>query len=591
MPKIERMKKIEAVTSNEDLAQKISPKLAELVDGFEELPNLDPALVRQLNQYIIAEHRAHGDRARLGNGAEQKRWKELAMTYFKLRQFIYSRDLRVEDIESPEVQEAIDIKRKMFPFGVPKLWLCIDGRVLSKLVAGLHGNALRTPAADNQVEFLPRRGGIGLFLKKDGTFARMIQKVFRDKEAFGEEPIIFEVLDSHLKCAAGGLHAEEKHGHEAADHGLLDDVRRKKAMGLAIRQFVAEKYNGAKQVKIMQISFDPHTGFCFVGLEKEECLTDPRVAEAGYTEAVLSELVKEGKILSTQQLADSVDDPFFSELFLRFHFDVNYELNYRHSTNALWKNIQAMSPEALPRLEALLVGIYPKLKEADKSAELRQQAIFLLANMYNAFLHNHEQDYPYQEHEESVIAITYSEKGPFDRARSFSINPENPQLSEYLKLGWKLVQGNRRSGQMSPMEQRAVKKLYPKNDDYVNNPVLVSLFERTDEALPMVEVEKLRAVDWSDLPEVDWQEMSDTEFVDHYLNKKLPGIAAVVAEKINILRHRAIKLHKPGLPATEALLDGNLLPIWTLSGPDRKTIALFPFLTSGYSEATEASAA
>ena len=135
---------------------------------------------------------------------------------------------------------------------------------------------------------------------------------------------------------------------------------------------------------------------------------------------------------------------------------------------------------------------------------------------------------------------------------------------------------------MSKFEKEAVSKIYGSAKEYVNNPVVTIFFERVFEEISADDIKAIRSVDWSDLPEIDWMNMDDSSFIHNYLNKKLPNIPAIFAEKINSLRKRAIEVCQPGRPATEAYLEGRLVPVWTLSGHDRETIALFPFLTKGY---------
>lgn len=206
-----------------------------------ELPELNRGLKWQIENYLLSVNAVELKRGKKID--REQRTRELAMTYYKLYQFIYSRDQRVEDIKSPEVQEAISIKKSMFPFGIPKLNICIDGRVLAKSIAGLHGNALRTPAGDNPIEFLPKKNGSGLFLK-EGEFTAIIDQAFKDSDN------IFEVLDSHLACAAGELHSHKRTGENPADHGLYDDVVRKKQMAAAMQEYA--KKNMARK-KIFQL--------------------------------------------------------------------------------------------------------------------------------------------------------------------------------------------------------------------------------------------------------------------------------------------------------------------------------------------------
>lgn len=544
------------------------------------LPELGSGLEQQLENYISAVAKLDHERGeQIDSQAETK---ELAMLYFKLRQFIYSRNHRLDEISSLEVQEAIATKTALFPYGVPRLLLCLDGRVLSKLFAGLHGNALRMPAGDSS-EFRPCRQGRGLFLA-EGQITEVINEVFKHQNK------LCEIFDSHVGCAARKLAAEEKKGDVVLDKGLAEDVKRKKDMAEALQKYVERKYPGTKKVVVLQTSFDPHSGYMYMGLEKTECLdNDARVMREGYTEKVLATLVQEGSIFYAKELAEKV----FNDLFLKNYFIINYETDYIKSSLNFWNKIKAMSGEALPVIKEKLSSVFAvklaSLMKEEQEQELEQRAVLLFANAYNAFLHNHERDgspkiYAYEKHDESVVVATYSEKGPFDRARSFSLNPQNPDLSGDIYLAKGLIQGNRRDGRMSATEKEAVEVLYRgKKEDYVNNPIPVIFFERLEIQPDLTAVQRLQTADWSDLAEKNWFGMNEKEF-DAYLEEKVPNIPLKVARKINELRQRAINLYKPGQKSTEALLDGRLVPVWTLTGPDRRTLAILPFITKGYGE-------
>ena len=277
-----------------------------------DLPELGHGLEWQLENYISAVAKLDSERGEQNDS--EKETKELAMFYFKLRQFIYSRNHRLDEISSAEVQEAIRTKTALFPYGVPRLLLCLDGRVLSKLFAGLHGNALRMPAGDSS-EFRPCRQGKGLFLA-EGQITEVINEVFKHQNE------LCEIFDSHVGCAARKLVAEEKRGGTVLDKGLAEDVKRKKDMAEALQNYVEKKYLGQKKIVVLQTSFDPHSGYMYMGLEKADCLeNDARVKEEGYTEKVLADLVQEGKIIYAKELAEKV----FKDLFLKNYFTINYE--------------------------------------------------------------------------------------------------------------------------------------------------------------------------------------------------------------------------------------------------------------------------
>ena len=183
-----------------------------------------------------------------------------------------------------------------------------------------------------------------------------------------------------------------------------------------------------------------------------------------------------------------------------------------------------------------------------------------------------------------MVTVTYGDHGPYDRARSFSVDPQNPNLPYVIRFTAGLVRANRRAGRLSATEREALDACYGSDiSHYSENPVPVFFFERTESVLDDALVARLQAVDWSDIVDIDWMRMDVIEF-ERYLDGKLPGIPAMLARKMNALRERAIALFRPGQSATDDLLDGRLVPVWVLSSPDRRALACLPFLTKGYDE-------
>lgn len=530
------------------------------------LPPLVDAVSFQLEKYFSVLRSINADRLYPRTDEE----RELKALTFVFGGFLASRDERVFDLRSPEVQKAIAIKERLFPFGRPKLFLCVDGRVLAKLVAGLHGNALRLPAGDSK-EFVPRRLDGHLALP-DGS---MVADIIRD--AYVKTDDLFEVLDSHVGCAARGLEEADRTGAERADKGLYEDVLRKKEMKRALVDFVERVYGDTKSMHVIQTSFDPHSGYCFIGLD--QCLEDERIKKDGFTEKHLEALVREGTILSTHHLVEEENIPEIHKAFTDYSFDLDYERHYRMSTLRFWEAIEAMSPLVIGTIEHKLVPIYQRYEKAEYRAERRQTALFLLANAFTAYLNNQKHGYLYGEHDESIIAVTLSEKGPFFLARSFSVDPTNPALSGSIKFTADLIRANRKADRMSFPEHEYARTLYPSLDEYAQSPVPAVFFERI--AILHGDIQQVRKADWSDIATLPWMTMTEEEFA-LYLESKIPDITQTTARAISRLRSRATALYTPGLPATDALLEGRIVPLWVLAGPHRETLALFPFITAGY---------
>ncbi len=582
-----------------------------------ELPDQDPKLQWQIQNYSRNYYELYPENYPHRSRSTQETLQELSMFEFKLTNFTYSRDLRTEEIKSPEVQETIEVKKNLHPYGIPKFMVCVDGRVLPKLIGGYHGNAIRSLAGDT-IELT--YGDEDEMYLREGHLTEVIDK------SLATQDVLCEVLDSHVGCAARNLHANKAAGKtkipssaewammeilnkledqdilpaeerekkallqgelEArkglADGGLSVDVERKSKLANAITKYVDIKYGGAKRIVPIQTSFDPHDGYLYMGLEKPECLDDPRTKVKGYDKDTRDALVQEGKIISTKALVANNSE--LRSLLRENYFPVDYEKNYIESTKTFWTNIKDMSEVALPVLEREIVGVFPELAPDDKKDDLRQRSTLLFANLYTGYLLNHDANdepmqYRYHKHIESIIAVTVSEKGPFDRAGSFSVNPNNPDLYNQLLLARGIILQNRELGEMSSLEQAAVQKIYDgEPEGYVNAPVTAVLFERMD-VMPTPELlGEIRDIDWSFIKDSDWAAMDEAPFLK-LLNEHYNNIPALVASTIEKLRQRAIEFYTQAEQTDEAyvLFKGQLVPVWTLSGPNRETITYLPFI-------------
>ncbi len=494
------------------------------------------------------------------------------MSLFKVAHFINLRNERSEDLSSVEVKNAMEIKANFFPLGTPRFLICIDGRVLTKLIACFHGNAYHVPAGDTKIDFLPVKDAYGQLFLRSGLLSKIIDKTVQ------EQGFLHEVLDSHLHCAAGGLGANDRHCCEVSDAGLWDDVVRKSEMKKAIIAHGRQKYP-TLPIFVTQMSFNPDDGYSFFGLEKKECLQFAK--ECGYTNEVIEDLSSQGLLISTKKLAEEK----FTPIFLSHYFNCNYPKDYCVSTENFWINFEIMAPDILPELENI---VRETLNCSDD--EVKQTAALIMASAYNGFLHNHNADgtlksYPYATHRESVITVTISEKGPFSGAESFFVHPDSPSISSEIKLGRSLIVGNRQKKRMSSLEIDAVNTVFGDDyNDYMRAPVLSFFFQRTSRELTAEEVNKLQEIDWSDVVDIDWFNLSNEDFLSSYLEKKWPYISAAVSYAINRLRQQAINIYEPSQSATEDFLAGRIIPIWAIAGPNRQILSIIQFVINGYKE-------
>ncbi len=575
---------------NKTVVSRLDDKINKLIEKLQvEFREMDSEMSGQIQNYINAVSILR-KKVQSGTKLESDIDTEIAMLYFKIRQFLDSRDQRMKELKSDDINAANKIKENLFPFGTPNIICCVDGRVLPKLTAGLTGHAMRTAAGDI-TEVRPVWGE-----QKERLWEGEIVEIL--KYRFLTSDTVVEMLDSHFECGAacanyahnhsidvGGLNHDQK--HDIYTRAIVDDIKRKKIIIKALEEHVFEQYNGKKRILNIQYSFNPTTGYCFMGLEKDDCLCDQRVVDHGYSEDVLKSLASEKKIIAGEDFANE-----FEEIFKKYYFSVNYENNYQESTIKFWSNIEKISIECLPLIVNKLKIVFSGMNDQQ---EMKQRAVFMLANAYNAYLHIHNADgsnreYPYNEHDESLIVVTRSEKGPYDRARSFSVNTKSPDLAGKLAFIDGLVRGNRRAGRASKTEKVAREILFKDQaDKFIDSTIAVFFFERLN-VFEDSEIENLKRVDWSDLAtSVDWYNMPSSEF-ESYVDTKIRqvdkdgrGISSVIFRKINDLRKKARYVFDPGLVINNDLIkSGRLTPIFVLSGPLRETVALFPFLIDGY---------
>lgn len=553
-----------------------------------ESKELGKELSTQVERYIQQLSVIDKRRGREVNSKEMK--ERYAMMYFLIKEFVRSRNNRVDEIETPEVQEAQKFIESYFGGSIPKFMVCVDGRTLVKLYGCFLGGALHTPAGDNP-EFEEssvdvNESNVPDFELQEGKLTENI------REHFSTNDSLIEILDSHLACAAGCKNTACSHNYgpdkDTSDPklqalALYEDVLHKKGKAVAIKDWVKKEYDGTKQVDTIQIAFDPHNGGIFMGLEKDDNL-DVAQDNNGYTSELLKKLVSEGKVLSAKNLSEI---PEVRDALERSWFELDYVNNYVQSTADFWKNIEQMTPEVLPILMTKISAVFGNLP----LEELEKRAKLLLSNIYSYYLLNHggdkkPTDYKFSKHKESCITVTRSEKGPY-QMESFFANPDSTGLDGQLDLTGGLVQKNRKVGSVFEAENGVVEKIYgERKDSYDEEPTPVMFFSRLDHDIGAVLLKRIQEADWTDLADARWVDMTDDEF-DALLDIKIADgraniLPKFVYEAFNNLRSQAVKLYRSGSVTATNLRNGNLLPVWSLSSRNRKTLALIPFMVKGF---------
>lgn len=486
---------------------------------------------------------------------EMKRAMQMTSDF---QEIIFSRNERSQEVQMGEVKEAAVIANGLYTHPVFQT-LCIDGRVLPVFVGGFSagiGGSIRTPAGDLKEVVKDRKGGNKILTGSNID-------IMLD-EAFKKNDEINELLDSHVSCAAK-TKGETDRGKKPSDGGLLQDVKRKMDIAEAMIKHVEEKFHGKKKVNPIQISFDPHNGYAYMGLETPEAL---RIGEKrkGYDPDTLEELVLDGKVLSTHALSfdTTIKRAFESRLFTP-----DWKTQYPETAYQLWSNIYEMSDELLPIIVKKIMSIYGSFMPPN---EVHDRALLLLTNAYSGFLHNYEQkEYPHGKHMEAGINITVGMHGPHEMPL-FAVNDHDiDNLPGNTAFAATIVRANREAG-------RVVSGIL-EGQDFVEAPIPLMVTETVKNS--NLTWKNIGDIDFSDLPFVDWFRMKDFEFED-YLIEKSPNIDAIEVRAINNLRKKMIRLYTPRVPTSEQFMRSDLVPLPVITDKNREIKAVIPFFIPGY---------
>ncbi len=481
------------------------------------------------------------------------------------------RNDRAQDLASQEVKGAIQIERRLFPLGLPIEMVCVDGRTMLKVMTSLESGVIRVPAGDSK-EFLPRSNGKGIFLRSDGRLADRLRRALS-----GGSARAVVILDSHRHCAARKASSIDKNwGVAVGDDGLHDDVVRKMELARALQDFVDGEFSGSRRLSVLHISFDPHSGFMTVGLELDQALNDARVLRSGYTDETIRLLADEGTVLSVEKW---IDGGFLSHIADRFGGRLDYEYRYREDTKRFWDFVEESLEEMLPVAENDILRFYPSLENDPQL--LREYAVFLLANALTA----HLLDRVYDKHDESMVAVSDGGQGPYRETRSFTVSPSSgPECSAYILFTANLVRANRREGRFSPFEKDIVNQCFGEDSlSHIRTPVPILTYRKLRKEISLEEQASLEDADWADLLTMDWMRISDDSF-RQYVQEKIPNVSEETSRSLNLLRRDALELFQPGLPATQDLFSGRLLPVFAIRSDRHEIISLVPFFARGYSE-------
>ncbi len=529
-----------------------------------------PHVAFQVGNYIKAQRMVHALRPESAQRSDIER--VLAFLEFIYLGFYASRDERPVQLTSREVLDAITIKERLME-GRPFFCNCSDGRCLTKLMWGFHGQTLRYPAGESK-EFRWDSKRKRIYLPNESQLAKELHKTAADLVAHSLK-VLIEVFDSHRHCVARKSEEEDRYCKPLEDYGFYYDLLKKVELSEALKLFFYEHYGEHIQLSALHTSFDPETGRAYMGLENH--LSEEWIAKNGITDGVLRQLIADDSVLSTSEL---LGDQIVLKALQKNEFELDYEYNYSASTWRFWQGISCMMDTTHAHITRRVRKLYPHSSEID----VQRRSVLLLANTYTSYLLSLRfgDVYPYAEHTESIIAKSVTEKGPYRIAHAASLDPTNPYPSTALKFFADLIRSNRKRGHMSDPEKDMVTQLFESFSAFVDAPVPMVAFRRVP-SMDLPALQALQETDWSDLVCEPWLKWNMDD-VERYLLQKISGkihyISSFTLRAVWELCEKAQELYRYGLPSTEALLEGRIVNAPTLAGPQRETIAIFPFISA-----------
>jgi hypothetical protein len=471
--------------------------------------------------------------------------------------FIAERNKRAEDIESEELQNALKVNNELFPYATFGAF-CVDGRVLQSIVFGFmagFGRFLRLPAGDLGGFRYDKNGEF--VLMDDSDIARLLKNHYKKYTL----PLCL-VLDSHVGCAARGA-TEATKGNIVQDGGLYQDLKRKDKMTSALIHYV-EKHFPDKELFPIQISFDPHDGFLYMGLGRDISI-EYASKNGGYTQEVLNHLLKEKMIIYTKNFAED-----FKDIFQKHSFSINWEKDYDGSAKNFWNNIRKMVVE-----DGILEKIENKIKhmyKMEKKKQLKQRCLLLLANAYNGYLQNLHA-YPHPKHEESCVVVQEQGFGPFE-IPDFSVYPNEDIISNTI-FAANIVRQNRLNGNIFDFTHTYTK-------DYVSAPVPIILKDIVRNKFEDRVWENIRTIHWDEMPQ-NWYQLSDEEFGEWLDDQYEDEIPRVLAAHINDLRKKMASFYTKIESMIELMFEGQLAVLPVIVDEHRKVQCIIPFVHPGIS--------
>lgn len=476
-----------------------------------------------------------------------------------LERILKSRTKRAREISSPEYIKILDKlmlpKEKGGYFNFPDIFGvdCIDGRVVSPLLAGLVARffgVIRTPAGD--LSEFEKRSGNGTVLLEGSDFAKRLMETFDNRNT----DYITQIYDSHVECKARGNLEEKRLGYKSPDHGLFVDVVRKKAMAQATKDYVTEHGGGNKKVDVIQLSFNPETGSLYMGLDTDKALDAARKKggmffdnseaeeEIPFKERkntdfnLLDELAESGDIISTEHLVKKASVISALE---PHGIALNWESDYVGTAKKFWEKIAELQKTDLyQNIQKKLSAIYPDIAKQEKDdrgkKEIEDRATIVLANLFSVYCFTRDgKTYPYAKHIEEIANASRGGISPYSEIPAFGISIHDlKNIAANAKLAYNIILGNRKE-----------KRVHTRKDA----PVVLTVQHmiRTSPSDPIWR--EINKINFQSLPDITWEGegntwlyMDDDQFkkcMKTNFNIKNEGII----EELNSLRKAIIALY------------------------------------------------
>lgn len=517
------------------------------------------------------------------------------------KDFIGSRNKRAEDISREDYTNFVKEIEQLFPYPIFTLD-CIDGRVLSVLLGGYvakFGGTLRIPAGD-PMEFIDYDKQSAK-LAPNSNFAERLDEAFARRSDSNK---INQILDSHIGCAAKNKEEKEKRGlkptdPDIPDHGLLEDVKRKKRIAQGMINYVENQFGNEKEILPIQLSFDVNNGFIYMGLETPKALAaaekrggffdhSKEAIHKKQTFDVLEELTNNDDIISTKKLSK---DPIIKSFCEQLSFTPNWESDYLKTTYEFWTNIDKLSKNRTVTsiIKGRLIKVFGKELEK-RPEELKQRIMILLVNTYSGY-HLNRKDYKYKKHREECIVVSEGGYSPFD-INSFGVHIlDKDNLTKRIKLAYRLVSDNKKTIDRihipgDPIDTHRIINTYGlSRKDFQKTPIPLMIqhmvrFQNNEDREKFFDL--LKKLKLENIAGDTWLNLDEDKFVG-FLKKEVyelskPKYKKVVKEILKLREYMKIIYDDPEVGYL--LKNNKMIALPAMIDQDRKIQAIFPLIAN-----------